>query len=165
MATFSKILVKSVSQWISWHCTINDAKLFCDWRPVILQNDMTSVGLRWEELLMPLLQKYKLNITWGDQDLLNIIFHHNPGVDFTHRHTHTWTWKCVSLSCHRLITPGVICSFVLSVYRDIAGVSVQVELSSRSLHLRQQLRFGGGRRHLHTAWKQRSLPRPQAAGI
>lgn len=44
-----------------------------------LQNDMTSVGLRWEELLMPLLQKYKLNITWGDQDLLNIIFHHNPG--------------------------------------------------------------------------------------
>ncbi|KAJ4924520.1 hypothetical protein JOQ06_003476 [Pogonophryne albipinna] len=41
-------------------------------------NDMTSVGLRWEELLMPLLQKYKLNITWGDQDLLNIIFHHNP---------------------------------------------------------------------------------------
>lgn len=40
---------------------------------------MTSVGLRWEELLMPLLQKYKLNITWGDQDLLNIIFHHNPG--------------------------------------------------------------------------------------
>lgn len=131
---------------------------------MILQNDMTSVGLRWEELLMPLLQKYKLNITWGDQDLLNIIFHHNPGVDFTHRHTHELeNVRC--LSCHRLITPGVICSFVLSVYRDIAGVSVQVELSSRSLHLRQQLRFGGGRRHLHTAWKQRSLPRPQAAGI
>ncbi|XP_029681632.1 glucoside xylosyltransferase 1 isoform X1 [Takifugu rubripes] len=43
-----------------------------------VQNDMTSVGLQWEELLMPLLQKYKLNITWGDQDLLNIVFHHNP---------------------------------------------------------------------------------------
>lgn len=28
---------------------------------------------------MPLLKKYKLNITWGDQDLLNIIFSHNPG--------------------------------------------------------------------------------------
>ncbi|XP_056137992.1 glucoside xylosyltransferase 1-like [Lampris incognitus] len=42
------------------------------------KNDMTSVSLRWEEMLMPLLQKYKLNITWGDQDLLNIIFHHNP---------------------------------------------------------------------------------------
>lgn len=41
---------------------------------------MTAVALRWEEILMPLLQKYKLNITWGDQDLLNIIFHHNPGL-------------------------------------------------------------------------------------
>ena len=51
-----------------------------------VQNDMTSIGLRWEELLRPLLQKYKLNITWGDQDLLNIIFHHNPGQ--THTHTH-----------------------------------------------------------------------------
>ncbi|XP_034434959.1 glucoside xylosyltransferase 1 isoform X2 [Hippoglossus hippoglossus] len=47
-------------------------------RNTFFKNDMTSVGLRWEELLMPLLQKYKLNITWGDQDLLNIIFHHNP---------------------------------------------------------------------------------------
>ncbi|XP_041819982.1 glucoside xylosyltransferase 1 [Chelmon rostratus] len=47
-------------------------------RSVFFKNDMTSVGLRWEELLMPLLQKYKLNITWGDQDLLNIIFHQNP---------------------------------------------------------------------------------------
>lgn len=45
---------------------------------------MTSVGLRWEELLMPLLQKYKLNITWGDQDLLNIIFHYNPGKEHKH---------------------------------------------------------------------------------
>ncbi|KAK3558139.1 hypothetical protein QTP86_009861 [Hemibagrus guttatus] len=42
------------------------------------KNDMTTVHLRWKELLMPLLQKYKLNITWGDQDLLNIIFHYNP---------------------------------------------------------------------------------------
>ncbi|KAM8891215.1 glucoside xylosyltransferase 1 isoform 2-T2 [Spinachia spinachia] len=42
------------------------------------KNDMTTVALKWEEILMPLLQKYKLNITWGDQDLLNIIFHHNP---------------------------------------------------------------------------------------
>ncbi|KAM6926168.1 glucoside xylosyltransferase 1 [Lycodopsis pacificus] len=42
------------------------------------KNDMTTVALKWEEILMPLYQKYKLNITWGDQDLLNIIFHHNP---------------------------------------------------------------------------------------
>lgn len=49
--------------------------------PASHQNDMTSVPLLWGELLMPLLQKYKLNITWGDQDLLNIIFHDNPGIN------------------------------------------------------------------------------------
>ncbi|CAJ1056286.1 glucoside xylosyltransferase 1-like isoform X1 [Xyrichtys novacula] len=47
-------------------------------REKFFQNDMTTVALRWEEILMPLLQKYKLNITWGDQDLLNIIFSQNP---------------------------------------------------------------------------------------
>ncbi|XP_053741328.1 glucoside xylosyltransferase 1-like isoform X2 [Synchiropus splendidus] len=47
-------------------------------RKKFFKNDMTSVTLRWKEILVPLLQKYKLNITWGDQDLLNIIFHHNP---------------------------------------------------------------------------------------
>ncbi|XP_010115924.1 PREDICTED: glucoside xylosyltransferase 1-like, partial [Chlamydotis macqueenii] len=41
-------------------------------------NDMTPVRLQWGEILMPLLKKYKLNITWGDQDLLNIMFFHNP---------------------------------------------------------------------------------------
>lgn len=40
---------------------------------------MTPVRLQWGEILMPLLKKYKLNITWGDQDLLNIVFFHNPG--------------------------------------------------------------------------------------
>ncbi|XP_047452546.1 glucoside xylosyltransferase 1-like isoform X2 [Mugil cephalus] len=47
-------------------------------REKFFKNDMTAVALKWEEILMPLLQKYKLNITWGDQDLLNIIFYHNP---------------------------------------------------------------------------------------
>lgn len=47
------------------------------------KNDMTPVGLHWDELLMPLLQKYKLNITWGDQDLINIIFHYNPEMVYT----------------------------------------------------------------------------------
>ncbi|XP_036153702.1 glucoside xylosyltransferase 1 isoform X3 [Myotis myotis] len=42
------------------------------------KNDLTTVRMRWGDILMPLLKKYKLNITWGDQDLLNIIFFHNP---------------------------------------------------------------------------------------
>ncbi|XP_039616838.1 glucoside xylosyltransferase 1 isoform X1 [Polypterus senegalus] len=47
-------------------------------REKYFKNDMTTARLKWEEILMPLLKKYKLNITWGDQDLLNIIFHYNP---------------------------------------------------------------------------------------
>ncbi|XP_040834825.1 glucoside xylosyltransferase 1 isoform X1 [Ochotona curzoniae] len=42
------------------------------------KNDMTTARLRWGDVLVPLLKKYKLNITWGDQDLLNIMFFHNP---------------------------------------------------------------------------------------
>lgn len=73
----------SVPQMIDWlklhvygFLNQNDTHPFC---VLSFQNDMTTVVLKWEEMLMPLLQKYKLNITWGDQDLLNIIFHHNPG--------------------------------------------------------------------------------------
>ncbi|XP_049987295.1 glucoside xylosyltransferase 1 [Alexandromys fortis] len=42
------------------------------------KNDMTTARLQWGDILLPLLKKYKLNITWGDQDLLNIMFFHNP---------------------------------------------------------------------------------------
>ncbi|XP_053572701.1 glucoside xylosyltransferase 1 isoform X1 [Bombina bombina] len=46
-------------------------------RKKYFKNDMTTARLRWGDILMPLLKKYKLNITWGDQDLLNIMFSHN----------------------------------------------------------------------------------------
>ncbi|XP_073500867.1 glucoside xylosyltransferase 2 [Phyllobates terribilis] len=42
------------------------------------KNNMIPAGLTWEEMLHPLYQKYKNYITWGDQDLLNIIFSFNP---------------------------------------------------------------------------------------
>ncbi|XP_008318674.1 glucoside xylosyltransferase 2 isoform X2 [Cynoglossus semilaevis] len=47
-------------------------------RSTLFKNSMISSGLMWEDLLHPLYQKYKNHITWGDQDLLNIIFHYNP---------------------------------------------------------------------------------------
>ncbi|KAM9800047.1 glucoside xylosyltransferase 2 isoform X3 [Syngnathus typhle] len=47
-------------------------------RSTLFKNGMIATGLSWEELLHPLYQKYKNHITWGDQDLLNIIFHYNP---------------------------------------------------------------------------------------
>ncbi|XP_040594796.1 glucoside xylosyltransferase 2 [Mesocricetus auratus] len=42
------------------------------------KNSLIPTGLAWEDMLLPLYQKYKNAITWGDQDLLNIIFYFNP---------------------------------------------------------------------------------------
>lgn len=121
---------------------------------LFLQNDMTSVGLHWEELLMPLLQKYKLNITWGDQDLLNIIFHHNPGKsELMDEHFNIFQ----ELHFH--------VSRSLLVSRVLAGVSVPVELSARPLHLRQQLCVGRRGRRLHPAREPGGLPRRQTARL
>ncbi|KAJ8361255.1 hypothetical protein SKAU_G00177800 [Synaphobranchus kaupii] len=50
----------------------------------LFKNNMISTGLSWEDLLHPLYQKYRNHITWGDQDLLNIIFHFNPGTVIVH---------------------------------------------------------------------------------
>ncbi|XP_029907093.1 glucoside xylosyltransferase 2 [Myripristis murdjan] len=52
-------------------------------RKTLFKNSMIPSGLSWEDLLHPLYQKYKNHITWGDQDLLNIIFHYNPECLFT----------------------------------------------------------------------------------
>ena len=41
---------------------------------VMLMNLSRMRSFGWEKLLWPLLTKYKRNITWGDQDIINIIF-------------------------------------------------------------------------------------------
>uniref|UniRef100_UPI00358E2E26 glucoside xylosyltransferase 1-like n=1 Tax=Myxine glutinosa TaxID=7769 RepID=UPI00358E2E26 len=46
-------------------------------RQTFFKNDLSPSPLPWDDLLLPLYHKYRLNLTWGDQDLLNIIFHHN----------------------------------------------------------------------------------------
>ena len=46
----------------------------------MFKNDMTEAKMSWSDILLPLYNKYRYNITWGDQDLLNIIFHYNPGT-------------------------------------------------------------------------------------
>nr|XP_057944536.1 glucoside xylosyltransferase 2-like [Doryrhamphus excisus] len=51
-------------------------------RRTLFKNSLIAGGLSWENLLYPLYQKYKIYIPWGDQDLLNIIFHYNPECVF-----------------------------------------------------------------------------------
>ncbi|EEC10223.1 hypothetical protein IscW_ISCW019642 [Ixodes scapularis] len=45
---------------------------------VMLMNLTRMRAFGWESLMGPLLTKYERNISWGDQDLINIVFHDHP---------------------------------------------------------------------------------------
>ncbi|XP_060535447.1 glucoside xylosyltransferase 2 [Cylas formicarius] len=45
---------------------------------VMLMNLTRMRTFQWEEYVVPIYKKYKLHITWGDQDIINIIFHYHP---------------------------------------------------------------------------------------
>ena len=45
---------------------------------VMLMNLTRMRQFKWEEYVIPIYQEYKSKITWGDQDILNIIFHFHP---------------------------------------------------------------------------------------
>ncbi|KAJ8945037.1 hypothetical protein NQ318_019032 [Aromia moschata] len=45
---------------------------------VMLMNLTRMRAFRWREYVVPIYRKYKLQITWGDQDIINIIFHYHP---------------------------------------------------------------------------------------
>ncbi|XP_049877470.1 glucoside xylosyltransferase 1-like [Pectinophora gossypiella] len=44
---------------------------------VMLMNLTRMRGFGWTEYITPIMLKWKLNIPWGDQDIINIIFHHH----------------------------------------------------------------------------------------
>lgn len=47
---------------------------------VMLMNLTRMRSFKWEEYILPLHKEYKLKITWGDQDLINILFYYHPGM-------------------------------------------------------------------------------------
>ena len=46
---------------------------------VMLMNLTRMRAFGWTEKILEAYHKHKLSITWGDQDLLNIVFHDHPG--------------------------------------------------------------------------------------
>lgn len=46
---------------------------------VMLMNLTRMRAFRWDKYLQPVLNEYKLEIVWGDQDIINIIFHYHRG--------------------------------------------------------------------------------------
>uniref|UniRef100_A0A1B6HKJ2 UDP-D-xylose:beta-D-glucoside alpha-1,3-D-xylosyltransferase n=1 Tax=Homalodisca liturata TaxID=320908 RepID=A0A1B6HKJ2_9HEMI len=45
---------------------------------VMLMNLTRMRDFGWEKYLAPIYKEFKLKITWGDQDIINIIFHYHP---------------------------------------------------------------------------------------
>lgn len=45
---------------------------------VMLMNLTRMRQFGWEQYLLPIYKEFKLKITWGDQDIINIIFHYHP---------------------------------------------------------------------------------------
>lgn len=46
---------------------------------VMLMNLTRMREFKWESHVLPIYKEYKLKITWGDQDIINILFYYNPG--------------------------------------------------------------------------------------
>jgi len=46
---------------------------------VMLMNLTRMRAFSWTNYVVPIYKEYKLKITWGDQDIINIIFHFHPG--------------------------------------------------------------------------------------
>ncbi len=46
---------------------------------VMLMNLTRMRAFEWHNYLEPYLSQYRLNIVWGDQDIINIIFHFHSG--------------------------------------------------------------------------------------
>ncbi|XP_013103261.1 glucoside xylosyltransferase 1 isoform X2 [Stomoxys calcitrans] len=45
---------------------------------VMLMNLTRMRQFKWEEHVLPIHREYKLRITWGDQDIINILFYYHP---------------------------------------------------------------------------------------
>lgn len=46
----------------------------------MLMNLTKMRTFKWTKYVVPIYKKYKLQITWGDQDIINIIFSFYPGM-------------------------------------------------------------------------------------
>ena len=44
----------------------------------MLMNLTRMRHFQWEKYVIPIYQEYKTKITWGDQDIINIVFHFHP---------------------------------------------------------------------------------------
>ncbi|XP_033627891.1 glucoside xylosyltransferase 2-like [Asterias rubens] len=76
---------------------------------VMLMNLTRMRTFGWSAKILPIYREYKTKITWGDQDLINILFHFHPELVYVY--PCEWNIRpdhCMySLNCQRITTEGV----------------------------------------------------------
>ncbi|XP_041969095.1 glucoside xylosyltransferase 1 [Aricia agestis] len=93
---------------------------------VMLMNLTRMRNFGWVDYVTPIMLKWKLYIPWGDQDIINIIFHYHPGAVRV-------------LSCRHNYRPDQ-CMYGDACARAAAGVSV-LHASRRAAHNNKQPAF------------------------
>lgn len=58
---------------------------------VMLMNLTRMREFRWKEKIIPIYRQYRVEITWGDQDILNVLFHNHP--DLLYVFTCNWNFR------------------------------------------------------------------------
>jgi hypothetical protein len=84
---------------------------------VMLMNLTRMRAFSWTDYVVPIYKEYKLKITWGDQDIINIIFHFHPG-NFMHSS---------SQALQAILDLG--CQFILPPFLSVSGYCLSVSYS------------------------------------
>ena len=74
---------------------------------VMLMNLTRMRGFDWTKKILEAYHKYKLSITWGDQDLLNIVFHDHPGKYFILLVLHDCFNPLTLIPDHNNVSPSI----------------------------------------------------------
>ncbi|CAL4152259.1 unnamed protein product [Meganyctiphanes norvegica] len=106
---------------------------------VMLMNLTRLRAFSWEEYVVPIYKEYKLQITWGDQDIINIIFHYHPD-------------KLYIFGCEYNLRPDH-CMY-MSVCKNAEKTGIFVVHGNRgTFHNNKQPAF----KAVYTAWDQYTL--------
>lgn len=69
-----------VKEYCEFHPSLLNSVIFSGVNSGVMLMNLTRMrAFSWTSYVVPIYKEYKLKITWGDQDIINIIFHFHPG--------------------------------------------------------------------------------------
>lgn len=120
---------------------------------VMLMNLTRMRDIEWQELVMAIYNEFKYEITWGDQDIINILFYLHPG----------WLAVCYStVSRDSRFDLNFLNCFMHS---QVVHNAVRMELPPGSLHVPERVQDGGAGRRVRPPWQPGRLACEQGTSI